>query len=798
MVFPDSVKTYFASIPFNVRAALAQRNSLVPFLYDQEPFFPAYDALFRRRARRQSQRLVASELSLGRDRLQQLERAFLQHGTLGLLHDIPFLDVDPRLEQLVVLIKSARPHQHAALALRLSNALEIPGASLELIRLIQRCHGFGHNMDPADLEYFSELQHILDSVNRLKNKPSKRNQDFGKKHFFDFEHDSFQRRVELFKALAACNKPRQLRPILRQFGVHPNRFYEFRRRFLAFGIWGLVDRVQTTKHGELLSPETELLIIEERLMNPSLSTSKLISTFELKCSRSLVQKVFQRWGLARFSQPIALRGVIAHPVPEASDTSPLSPAANPSARARFPDLIVKANLKVNSSFARLLGTLSRRSVVVSNPGAILAAPFLDQLGVVEALHTYGPGSLRASEITNNLIVNTLRIIAGFPTIHAFTQNSDRSVAIGAGLSLAPSRSKFYDSFDSLRFEHLHKLRNDLAIRARELGVVEAAALAMDYHCDPSDSRFPYDKSFSKAPDKNGDMVYAHRPHIIWDSLKNTIVNIAYCEGRSRAPSALYKFCEENLFKIIEPAVLRELYADSEYTGEKQLVYLVLRTGADITMCLKQNPKIKRWRDETIRVGNWEKYGSEYRIASRDFTLAETGKPFRFIVKEHLQTHEVRCFGSTHLDQSPTTILDAYHIRWPVETGIKDLIENYFLNHPTGTSPEKVEAHYYCVMMARLTVDYFRSVVCCPKWRKPEDWECVLSTIRSTLFTSQNCVLSQHESGDLLLTYLDGDPQHIKAHVAKVLQDRQEAGLNQVSWWGNRGLRIAVKDQYALS
>jgi hypothetical protein len=64
------------------------------------------------------------------------------------------------------------------------------------------------------------------------------------------------------------------------------------------------------------------------------------------------------------------------------------------------------------------------------------------------------------------------------------------------------------------------------------------------------------------------MIYAHRPQIIWDSITNSIINIAYCEGSSRAPSALYKFCEETLFKIISPDAIAEIYADSEYTGEK--------------------------------------------------------------------------------------------------------------------------------------------------------------------------------------------------------------------------------------
>jgi hypothetical protein len=126
---------------------------------------------------------------------------------------------------------------------------------------------------------------------------------------------------------------------------------------------------------------------------------------------------------------------------------------------------------------------------------------LDQLGVVEALHTYGPASYLSCEITNNIIINVLRIIAGFPTIQDFSLNSDRSVAIGAGLTLNPSKSRFYDSFDLLRFNHLQRLRNDASCRARELGVIEGKQIAIDYHCDPSDSRFPIDKSFSKSPDK---------------------------------------------------------------------------------------------------------------------------------------------------------------------------------------------------------------------------------------------------------------------------------------------------------
>jgi hypothetical protein len=797
MVLTDVAKTYFASIPSKVRVAHATTRGIVPFFYEDEPFFVAYDALAKRRTKHASRRAVADQLGVGRKRVKELERRFDTYGTLGLLAQISQVEVDPRFEQLVVLVKNARPHENASYALRLAEALGLPECSLEQVRQIQRCHGYGQRLDEGDVIYFQELQHILESVQRQMHRPSRRDQEVGKEHFLDFEHDPLQHRVELFRELSTCQKRRRLRPVLRQFGIHPNSYYTLRERYFTFGIWGLVDRVPTTKKGEKLSPELELQIIEERVMDTSLSTAKMIKKLKLKCSKSHVQKVYARWKLTQNKKPVPLRGVMAKAVPSIEQTRLAESPRAPSAKTLFPELVKTANLKVNASFARLVQGLSYRQVVVSNPGAILAAPFLEQLGVVEALHTYGPTSLRSSEITNNIIVNTLRIIAGFPTIGTFSQNSDRSVALGAGLSLSPRRSRFYDWFDDLRFEHLQKLRNDAACRARELGVIDATKIAMDYHCDPSDSRYPGDKAFSKAPDKKGDVVYAHRPHIVWDSHNNSIINIAYCEGRSRAPSALYQFCEENLFKVIDPDALQEIYADSEYTGEKQLLYLAVRANADVTMCLKQNPKIKRWRDQVVAAGNWESYGADYRIASQDVTLAETGKLFRFIVKQNTETNEIRCFGSTHADHSPTKILDAYHSRWPVETGIKDLIENYFLNHPTGTSPEKVEAHYYCVMLARLTVDYMRSVVCVPTWRQPEDWECVLSTIRTTLFSNQSCELALHESGDLLLTYLDGDPKGIKTHFAKVLQDRKHNGLNRVSWWGNRAVRVEIRDQFAF-
>ena len=629
MVYTDATWKYFSSLPYKVRSTTAEKQLFSPFVY-KDSFFKAYDAV-QAFWSRQSMREIANSFRISRDKLQYWIEKFSTYGTIGLLPELNCVHVDLQLEKLVVLIKTARPHEGASLALCLANGLNLPAASLALIRRIQRCHGYGQNLNEGDLQYFQGLQHILSSLDFLKEKVEPRNKERGKNNFFDFDHDPFQQRLELFREISKLQKKRQIRLILKQFGIHPNRFYVLKDRYMKYGIWGLLDLVQVTKKGEKISPELELEIIERRLMSPQLSTTKMIKELKLKCSKAHVQKIYSRWKLASFKQPVVLRGVISQKVPDKIDSksSQVERAVEISAKTRFPELIRTANLKVNSQFEQLVKKLMYHKIIISNPGTLIIAPFLDQLGVVEAIHTYGPKSYRSGEITNDIIANVLRIIAGFPTIHDFTLNSDRSVAIAAGLALTPKKSRLYESFDELRFQHLQKLRNDTARRAQELNLIEGEQVAIDYHCDPADSRYPNDKSLSKSPDKNGDLVYAYRPQVLWDSMKNTIINIAYCEGRSRAPSALYKFCEENLFKVIDPAAITEIYADSEYTGEKQLIYLTVRSETEVTMCLKQNPKIKKWREETIRRGEWEKYGKDYRIASMDFILPELkqGSPF---------------------------------------------------------------------------------------------------------------------------------------------------------------------------
>lgn len=224
MVFTDSTYKYFAQTPFRVRAALAHCQSSVPFEYEGELFFKSYDALCRIWVNRKTQRAVADSHSVSRQTLKEWETSFIDYGAVGLLPELPFINIDSWLEQLIVLIKLSRPHERSSHALRLAEALEIPGADLEQIRQVQRCHGYGQRMNEKDIEYFKGLQHILNSV--AKQKTRKTNMHDAKQRantFLNFNRDHLQQRVELMKTLFQCPKKRQIRPILTTFGISPNR-----------------------------------------------------------------------------------------------------------------------------------------------------------------------------------------------------------------------------------------------------------------------------------------------------------------------------------------------------------------------------------------------------------------------------------------------------------------------------------------------------------------------------------------------------------------------------------------------
>ena len=161
MIFTDETLDYFLLLQSNVRASVAESLSETPYTYSQESFFNAYEALYQLWIKRKSQRQIMQTYSISRLTLKKWEENFIRFGVLGLFPSLSFVDINSKLEQLVVLIKSARPHESSSHALRLSKAFNIKDVNLQKIRLIQRCHGYGQRRDELDINFFKGLQRIL-------------------------------------------------------------------------------------------------------------------------------------------------------------------------------------------------------------------------------------------------------------------------------------------------------------------------------------------------------------------------------------------------------------------------------------------------------------------------------------------------------------------------------------------------------------------------------------------------------------------------------------------------------------
>jgi len=101
------------------------------------------------------------------------------------------------------------------------------------------------------------------------------------------------------------------------------------------------------------------------------------------------------------------------------------------------------------------------------------------------------------------------------------------------------------------------------------------------------------------------------------------------------------------------------------------------------------------------------------------------------------------------------------------------------------------------MASRLAIDFFLENLAEARWKSPEGWKCVLSTVRSILFSDQNCELTLDDSGDLFITYLDGDAHGIKRRLKSMFERLYELDNWRVPWWNNRAIRINVEDQSCL-
>jgi len=422
--------------------------------------------------------------------------------------------------------------------------------------------------------------------------------------------------------------------------------------------------------------------------------------------------------------------------------------------------------------------------------------FIHELGVVPSILSHLGSDDNSYSLHHLILTNVNRILCGLKTISRLEYVKDLSIPIASGLASVPRKSTIFTRFTQSRFKPLLKLRRDLVAKAKTVGILSGRSIAFDFHMIPFYGEEPKKKGISSGPHKRGVCLPGFRPHVAWDVGKNMLLNLSFYKGAARATTTIKKFFEREILEIFDADAIKEVYMDSEYTSLDVLEYFVERNGYDIevTMCLKANKKIKKYLQEIGKENQWEKYSDKYEIASKKFYLEKSGKVLHLVAKRRIRDNKIRCFGSTKEGLSKHEILEEYRKRWFIENGIKDLVENYFLDQVPGIDPEKIETNFYCVMVARFALEIFLRATGGFLLEDHKGCRRTLGVIRDIYFTQKNCILKADQKR-LVLTFKDRIELKHQNLLESMWQSRScDASLCHIPWWGNRKLDIDFQSQ----
>ena len=792
MILARKSMEYFKMLEAKVSRGMVRHSCQTPYWIDDDPVIRNYEMLRKAWIKGFPVEDICKEFGISRSRYYEKEKQFVEHGVPALFSDIRPAVEKPDLERLVITVSKARASLSQQAILRIAEAIPATEkvADINWISRILASHGRSASDRPTDRVFWQRIQRTLSQLKRMKGvKIHGRNRKQKRKTFFNPD-DTCHVRMELLRELFH-GRSETIKEVCRKFGMSQTGYYRLVGDYRLFGPWAVIPANMPGK--ESMKAETELNIILSKLRQPYLSAMKIVETMELKCSRFAVNRVFSRWGLTdRNREPVALDHHCMVDVPDS-----LTPEA--SAWHLCSEKSLLESRRINRHFESIRKKMRTREYHLCDPGPLLLAPFVNELGIVQALEIHGPLGSRGKDLSSLALLNVFRILGGYRRINHLSDNRDRSVALASGLGMFGSRSKYYRDTMEFKFDQLHALRCDLITRARELKIVEGTRIALDFHFKEFFGSQAREKGLGKGPDKSGNIVPGFRPHVAWDIAANTILSMTYYHGGVRAPGIVEQYCERHIFPLFDPLAIREIYMDSEYTKEATLGYFkqVRCPNGDVCLCLKKNRQIKKLIAPALSSDEgWEKREDGDEIATVDAELPKTGLPLKIVILRDSETREnVRCFASTNMRLSSRELLEKYRCRWLIENGLKDLVYSYFLDEMYGNDPEKIEFEFYCVMIARLTYEYFLKSLADDHYRNGDGDKTTLVTMRNLLFEKRNFMLGLDSEGNFVATFLDSAGNDLERRVAGMLAERLRRGLNKVLWWGNRGIALRFRNQY---
>lgn len=147
------------------------------------------------------------------------------------------------------------------------------------------------------------------------------------------------------------------------------------------------------------------------------------------------------------------------------------------------------------------------------------------------------------------------------------------------------------------------------------------------------------KNIGKGPSLKRKICFpGFRPHIAWDVATGIPITLEFRNGRARATSTIKRFIRELLLHALGDQAVEHVYLDSEYTSEAVWKFIVdpqEGLGAELTMCIKQNKKVKAYIDSFLKTNpNWLFYDEDHTYTEQIFEIPiqQTNQILKCVVK----------------------------------------------------------------------------------------------------------------------------------------------------------------------
>jgi hypothetical protein len=380
-----------------------------------------------------------------------------------------------------------------------------------------------------------------------------------------------------------------------------------------------------------------------------------------------------------------------------------------------------------------------------------------------------------------LLLNLGRILAGISSISKACRTHELSLPLMAGLVAMPCKDSLLNKLAVIDDTCLLELRRHLTQAAKQNGLVEGRRIAFDFKMRDFTGDDVELKKIGKAPSPKRKICFpGFRPHLAWDVATGVPITLEFRNGKARASTTIKRFVRELLDQSLGNQSVEHVYLDSEYTAAHVWKFIVdakQGLGADLTMCIKQNKRVKKYINSLLSTNpKWIFYDEDHTYCEQTFEIPiqQTEKTLRCVLKRKESTGQLRCFGSTLEGLDSTQILQEYRARWTIENGIKDLIENYYFNNIPGIDPHRINIHYFVVTLARVLYEMF-----CHDYglaRNPDNTKRSIDRLRPEFITATNAILSS-DSCQLVFEWKDRYPekqyQALQALFDKLNQEAQQ-------------------------